>query len=255
MNEDILDIEISILEKLNIFENAILEKRKEEGKEFLLLDRVPFNYQLIYLLNHILFGISLGRLVSTFFIPEVKTNLFYGIFLVITSVVSSRYIYAYLNKGKNKTKIKNEIEATESLKELKECFLGLKKNVNYNNLVLNENNLEMVLFNNHHIDNEEMKGLINELTTQELEFIMDVLKKNSQKNSFSLNLITDIKKLCQKNNNNKRKEKILLNNLKEIKGSNIDTVEKDDFLQEMLEQCNIKDLSKEKIKINFKKNL
>ena len=102
-----------------------------------------------------------------------------------------------------------------------------------------------------------MKGLINRLDSNELDFIKELLKKHSQKKNFSINLIDDIKKLCQKQKINKRKEEQLMSNLKEIKD---DFTEEDDLLKAILEECEISspkevETETEKKKIDFKKIL
>ena len=251
------NIEKSILEKVLSFEDMILEKRKEEAKETILKKGVSLASQEFFLINSVILGFSLGRLVSAILVSDVKLGFFQALILIIASLISSKYIYSFINRSKVKEKIKKEIYELKTLKEFKNYFLYVKNKYNNHNLLFNVENLNIIQENNKKLENQDMKGLINRLDSNELDFIKELLKKHSQKKNFSINLIDDIKKLCQKQKINKRKEDQLMSNLKEIKDNFTD---EDDLLKAILEECDIsskkeEEIEKEKKKINFKKIL
>lgn len=248
-------IEQSILKKLINFEDLILERKKEEAKENLIRKDTSIVSQGVFLLNSIVLGFSLGHISSKLFVTDVNSSFFYMIFLTILSILSSRYIYAFSTKNKTKDIIKKEIYSLKTLKDFKSYFLYITSRYKYHRLLFNLNNFELFKDNNKRLENHDMKGFINDLSKEEIDFIKEVLKKHSLKKNFSINFIDDIKRLCQKEKTNKRKEQQLLNNLKEIK-DNIED-EEDDFLNAIIEESNIPAESEKKVKnkIDFKKIL
>lgn len=249
MNNELIKLEKSILDKVSAFENTIIQKRLEKIDNDIILKDVNYRSSLIFLFNNILAGVCLGKLVSTVLIPSVKTNFFYAVFLGITTMVSSVYINNYLSKDKNKETIKKEIKVIESLKDLKRYITILPLKFYYMNLIVNKENLNKLKEEIGQIDYEDMKMFIKQLTNEELHYIIKLLQKNNNEISFSINIINDIKKLCKKQKSTRKKEENLLNIIKEMKNSNS---QEDDLLEAMLQECNLNEDNSVSKKHNFK---
>lgn len=241
-----------ILEKINEFEIFLLGKRKEEIKELLIKKDTSLVQKIIYLANSISFGIAFGKLMSAFILTEVHMGFIYGLFLTVLSVINFAYLNAYVNKNQKKIKIHHELEKQETIKELKDYLTIVSIKYWYKELLLNTENIDLLRDNNNVITNEDMKFLINSLNTEELQTIIQVLKKHSQKHGFSINLITDLRKLFKVEKDSKRKEKILIENLKDIRNESFD---KDVLLEEMQKEIKSEQNFKKEKKINFKDKL
>lgn len=245
-------IEQVISEKTVTFEKEILNKRKKEIIETLIKEKVSTVAQLVYVFNNALVGISLGKLLSSILIEDVSLGIFHTILFAIITLVSSRYLFSYWEKDKNKNRVVKEIFSIRTLKGMKQYLYLLQGKFKYSFLFLNNEKLSETQKKNTMIGSEEIKSFINDLSKEELALIMELLKKHNLENGFTIELIDDIKKLCNAKKRERVKEEKFLNNLKNI----TDNVDEDDLISAMADEYNPEeDKEPVKQKINFKKIL
>lgn len=245
-------IEQTISEKTVVFEKEILKNRKKEIVETLIKEKVSTVAQLVYVFNNALVGISLGKLFSAIFVEDVQLGIFHTILFSLIALVSSRYLISYWKKDKNKANIIKEILSVRTLKGMKQYLYLLQGKFKYSFLFLNNEKLSEVQKKNTIIESEEIKSFVNDLNKEELALIMDLLKKHNIENGFTIELIDDIKKLCNAKKRERIKEEKFLNNLKNITGND----EEDDLISAMADEYNQEEIKEPvKQKINFKKIL
>lgn len=237
-------LEKDISEKLVIFEKDIVAEKKTTILDSLIKEKPSTVAQMIFVFNSALLGLSLGKILSISILEQSNVTVLGVVLYASISLASLRYIKHYFKREENKNKVIKEISALRSLKGIKQYLQNLSDKFKYSFLFLNNENLESLQKYNEIIKNEEIKSFIVSLNKEQLDFLMDVLKKNTLEEGFNIQLIGDIKKLCLTQNKSKIQEEKLLNTLKVLTG---DIIDKDSLSKNNAEENNniIPDISED----------
>lgn len=252
MKDDTLEKNIS--EQLLAFEKAIVEEKKQNILKVLLKEKPSKIAQLIFVFNNALLGFSLGKLFSFVFLDEAKLGILGTLLSLLIMLASFRYVKNYYKRKINQSKFTHQVTSLKNLKEIKKYLYDLPSMFNHSFLFMHNEKINDMHKQNSTIKNEEIKSFIQGLSQEQLNFIMEVLQKNTLDEGFKIQLVDDIKKICAAKKRIRNKEEKLLNNLKALK-DNLDinkTEDEDDLLNAMAEHYLP---GKKEEKINFKKIL
>lgn len=258
-------LEKDIINKLITFEKNFIAEKKNAIVESLIKENPSRLAQLIFVFNNALMGLSLGKLLSLGILDKSNVTILGIIIYILIAGASFRYIKHYWKREENKRKVIKDISALRSLKGIKQYVQSLSDKFKYSFLFLHNENIKSVQEQNNIIKNEDIKNFIISLNQEQLDFIMEPLKKNTLEEGFNIQLVSDIKKLCLTQNKLRTQEEKLLNNLKVLTGNSIDNDSEDNPIDNHLVDNNPEDdllnvmaetyiLKKDK-KIDFKKNL
>lgn len=248
-------IENNISEKLVAFEKELVKQKKDMILQSLIKPNPSGLAQLIFVFNNALLGLSLGKLVGLAVLDKSNVGVVGIVLYSLIGLASFKYVKNYWKRKTNQSSFTTQVSNLKNLKEIKKYLYNLPHMFKHSFLFLHNEKITNMQNENSMIKNEEIKDFIQSLDKEQLDFIMEALKKNTLEQGFNIQIVDDIRKLCLAKKRMRNKEEKLHNNLKVLTGDlDKENDEEDDLLNAMAESY-IPPNDKKAEKINFKKIL